>query len=142
MEDSIKNLYNNYANSHQILLFTCTNREEQILQKLNFEYNKHMLDDMVHGFQIDYLISRNEVYQNRNVILDELSLGEKQKICLIRTFLKDSSVLLFDEPTSSLDILSKKYFIEKIKSISANKIVIIVTHDLELIKICNKVINI
>ena len=83
-----------------------------------------MLDDMVHGFQIDYLISRNEVYQNRNVILDELSLGEKQKICLIRTFLKDSSVLLFDEPTSSLDILSKKYFIEKIKSISANKIVI------------------
>lgn len=40
MEDSIKNLYNNYANSHQILLFTCTNREEQILQKLNFEYNK------------------------------------------------------------------------------------------------------
>lgn len=40
MEDSIKNLYNNYANSHQILLFTCTNREEQILQKLNLEYNK------------------------------------------------------------------------------------------------------
>ncbi len=118
--------------------------DESILKNitLNFEYNKNMLDDMVHGFQIDYLISRNEVYQNRNVILDELSLGEKQKICLIRTFLKDSSVLLFDEPTSSLDILSKKYFIEKIKSISANKIVIIVTHDLELIKICNKVINI
>lgn len=43
MEESIKNLYDNYAKSHQILLFTCTNREEQILQRLNLNYNKIVL---------------------------------------------------------------------------------------------------
>lgn len=40
LKDAIKNINENYAKNHQILLFTCTNREENVLQELNLKYNK------------------------------------------------------------------------------------------------------
>ena len=40
LKDAIKNINENYARNHQILLFTCTNREENVLQELNLKYNK------------------------------------------------------------------------------------------------------
>lgn len=66
-----------------------------------------------------------------------LSGGEQQKISIIRTLIKDCDVMLFDEPTSSLDFNSKLFFIEEIKRISTSKIIIIVTHDQNLINICD-----
>ena len=38
LENILKYIYDNYKNN-QILIFTCTNREKQILDKLNMEYN-------------------------------------------------------------------------------------------------------
>ena len=43
LKDTIRNISKNFAENHQILLFTCTNREENILQELNLEYNKVIL---------------------------------------------------------------------------------------------------
>lgn len=58
-----------------------------------------------------------------------LSNGEKQKIGILRTLLKDRPILLFDEPTSSLDQESKEYFYSLIDSIKRDKIIFIVSHD-------------
>ena len=38
LENILKYIYDNYKNN-QVLIFTCTNREKQILDKLNMEYN-------------------------------------------------------------------------------------------------------
>ena len=38
LENILKYIYDNYKNN-QVLIFTCTNREKQILDKLNIEYN-------------------------------------------------------------------------------------------------------
>ena len=43
LKDSIKNISENYEKNHQIILFTCTDREEKILQELNLKYNKIIL---------------------------------------------------------------------------------------------------
>lgn len=39
LKDTICNLNQNYSKSHQIILFTCTKREEQALRDLNIDYN-------------------------------------------------------------------------------------------------------
>ncbi len=71
-----------------------------------------------------------------------LSGGQKQRISLARALVADTSVLILDEVTSSQDKLSTSVIMENIKSISKDKIVIMITHklsDIELGDIIYKV---
>jgi ATP-binding cassette subfamily C protein len=61
-----------------------------------------------------------------------LSGGEKQKISLVRTFLKESDLIILDEPTNALDMKTKKILIDYIELIKKNKIIIIITHDRDM----------
>ncbi len=59
-----------------------------------------------------------------------LSSGEKQKISLARCFLKNSPILLLDEITNSLDNYSKNEILAALNEIKHEKIIIIITHDI------------
>ena len=63
-----------------------------------------------------------------------ISGGQIQKIAIARALYKNSEILIFDEPTSSLDKKSVIEFIKNIKKISKNKTIIIVTHDQAIIE--------
>lgn len=73
--------------------------------------------------------------------MENISGGEKQKIGLVRSLLKKGNVLILDEPTSALDKNSvenlKNYLVKNKK----DKIIIIVTHDDELIDISDFILN-
>lgn len=69
---------------------------------------------------------------------DLLSGGEKQRIALLRTIIKKSEIIIFDEATSSCDIDIKTFFVETIEN--SNKTIICITHDLDIIKSFDKVI--
>ena len=69
---------------------------------------------------------------NQNVKL--LSLGQRQKIFIIRALYNNSDIIIFDEPTSALDknsILELQIILKKIKK---TKTLIVVTHDAEFSK--------
>lgn len=77
-----------------------------------------------------------------NELSSNLSGGECQKICLIREFLRNKKVMIFDEPTSYLDVYSKNVFIKYVRNLKENHIVIIISHDEELFqKIDGKYLN-
>lgn len=80
----------------------------------------------------------NTMINERN---DNLSGGEKQKLSLLRSFLKDPQVLILDEPTSALDSDSKARLIEYINSMREKKITIVISHDMDLIKIADHIIR-
>ncbi|WP_422699013.1 ATP-binding cassette domain-containing protein [Enterococcus durans] len=62
-----------------------------------------------------------------------LSGGEKQRIALARTFLKNGRIVLADEPTGSLDDSNKKIIFSILQELVAEeRLVIVVTHDTEL----------
>ena len=63
-----------------------------------------------------------------------LSKGERQRLMIVITILKDSPLILLDEITSGLDELNKKSILQIIKELSKHKIVILVTHDLPSIE--------
>lgn len=80
--------------------------------------------------------------KNINELSSNLSGGECQKICLIREFLRNKKVMIFDEPTSYLDVYSKNVFIKYVRNLKENHIVIIILHDEELFqKIDGKYLN-
>ena len=64
---------------------------------------------------------------------DSLSVGQRQRLNIIRGILNEASIYIFDEPTSSIDIFNKKIILDKINVLSKNKSVIIITHDNDII---------
>lgn len=75
---------------------------------------------------------------NRSNIKDTLSKGEQQKIQLARLLLKEYPLILLDECFSAFDEVTKKTVISELKKRSNNSIIIIISHDPEIIKRCGK----
>lgn len=69
-----------------------------------------------------------------------LSGGQRQRIAISRIFLKNPPILIFDEPTSSLDNDSEQYVQEAIKNLAENRTTIVVAHKLSTIKNAKKIL--
>jgi len=63
----------------------------------------------------------------------KLSGGEKQRVAIARTVLKNPSILLFDEATSALDSQKEKEIQASLKKISHNRSTLIIAHRLSTI---------
>lgn len=66
--------------------------------------------------------------------IHELSGGQKQRVAIARALSKDSKIILADEPTGNLDSENSHQIMSLLKQISKEKLVIVVTHDIDLAK--------
>ena len=90
-----------------------------------------------------YFTKKFDIIKNLNTNIFNLSGGELKKVYLLKTLLKNADIYIFDEPTVALDIDSIKHFKKIIYNLKYNeKIVIVVTHDNNLITDDMKVIEI
>jgi energy-coupling factor transporter ATP-binding protein EcfA2 len=68
-----------------------------------------------------------------------LSIGEKRRVCLAGVLACDPSILVLDEPSSSLDPKGRRELIDLLRRIPMTKL--IATHDLEfVVELCSRVI--
>ena len=72
----------------------------------------------------------------------KLSAGQQKKMQLIRCILRNTPILLLDEPFANLDKKSKRNIMSFFKEYSKKHIVIIATHDQDTIDMFDQVINI
>ncbi|MCL2412596.1 MAG: ATP-binding cassette domain-containing protein [Bacteroidales bacterium] len=65
--------------------------------------------------------------------IENLSVGEQQRVCIVRTLLANPDVILFDEPTSALDPQRAKKVLELIQQINTHyqKTIVLVSHDVD-----------
>ncbi|WP_173350350.1 ABC transporter ATP-binding protein [Ruminococcus flavefaciens] len=59
----------------------------------------------------------------------DLSGGEKQRLLIARALLKDSSIIVFDEPSSALDSENTRIVNQLIEEIASDKLVLLISHD-------------
>jgi len=69
-----------------------------------------------------------------------LSGGQKQRIALARAFLSDTPILILDDPVSQVDVETGSEIINNIRSMSAEKSVIIVSHRLSALCFAGQII--
>ena len=87
------------------------------------ETSKERLKEMMAEFDIAGL-------ENRKI--SELSGGQKQRVAIVRSLVKDPKIIMADEPTGALDSVTGIQVVETLKKLSKDKLVIVVSHDLEL----------
>src|SRR5207302_7175120 len=66
----------------------------------------------------------------------QLSGGQRQRIAIARAFLKDSPVLILDEPTSAVDTEAEAAILGAIRRLMRGRTVILITHRSSMLESC------
>ena len=78
---------------------------------------------------------KGEIYYN-------FSGGELQRIAIARALFQEKELIIFDESLSNLNHSKQIKIIKEIKKLKTNKIIIMITHDIHLMKYFDKVFKI
>src|SRR5215467_1147507 len=91
--------------------------------------------------RVDSLVERFGISKYANVRVEKLSTGMKQKVSIARTVAHDPLIIIFDEPTVGLDVLSAHEVQETIKELrNEGKTIIFSTHIMsEAERLCNRI---
>jgi len=99
------------------------------------------LDDGKLQARVDAVIERLDMGDFARQRAESLSSGQKQKVAIARAIVHDPPVLMFDEPTSNLDVLASREIREfMVESRARGKCVIFSTHVLhDAERLCDRV---
>lgn len=92
-------------------------------------YKKHEVKQKV----LD-IIEQVGLTKFKNTKVSKLSGGQKQRVAIARAMVKDTPIIVADEPTGNLDSESASEVIEILKKVAKNKLVVVVTHNIEQIE--------
>lgn len=136
------------------------NEPEQVRSKIGFLTSELKLEEFftpnylydffseLHGVPVDIAATRKKIYFERfgidkfaEVKVGNLSTGMKQKTSLVISLVHDPDIIIFDEPTNGLDVLTAKVVTDFLKDLKAQgKSIIVSTHIFNLIeKLCDRV---
>ncbi|MCX4364463.1 MAG: ABC transporter ATP-binding protein/permease [Bacilli bacterium] len=84
--------------------------------------------------RVDYVLGVLDLYRYRKRPASTLSGGERQRVGIARAIAKNPDIVICDEPTGNLDSKNSIEIMNIIKYISKERLVILVTHEVELAK--------
>ena len=99
------------------------------------------LDEATLHKRVEDIIKRLDMGEFRDRRCDKLSTGQKQKTSIARTLVHDPPVMIFDEPTNALDVMTARTIVAFIRECrDAGKTVIFSTHIMsEVEKLCDTI---
>jgi subfamily B ATP-binding cassette protein MsbA len=112
-----------------ILYGNASASDDEIINACKFAAAQDFIEKLPNKY--DTIIGENGI---------KLSGGQKQRLSIARAILKDSSIILLDEATSSLDSESEAIIQKAIENLTKNKTTIIIAHRLSTIRNCDKIL--
>lgn len=122
---------------------------DTIKNNLNFVLNENSRSNsQIHSVLDQLSLSKtiNDLENGIDTVIGEkgskLSGGQLQRLNIARAILKKPDILILDEATNALDKKTEKHILKYIFKAFKNKIVIIISHDSNLLKLCDHVVAI
>ena len=89
------------------------------------------------------ILKRLEMDEYAHKKVNKLSGGQKQRVAIARAMINNPCVLLADEPTGALDVKTTDEIMKVFRNLNKNgTTVIIITHDMEVAGMCDRIIEI
>ena len=126
--------YDAYRNTYIGFIFQEFNILEEYNVLENIELALRLQNKKSSKEEIDNLLKKLGLENLDQRKINELSGGQKQRVAIARALIKNPEIILADEPTGNLDQTSSKQIFDLLKEISKEKLVIVVSHDMESAK--------
>ncbi|HEX5350714.1 MAG TPA: ATP-binding cassette domain-containing protein, partial [Trichococcus sp.] len=119
-------------------------QQYNLLQNLNVYENIQIGSDIgTAPLDIADLLEKVGLEKSRNKYPSQLSGGEQQRVSIVRSLAKNPDIIFCDEPTGSLDEENSKKILQLLQNLNEdyNKTVIVITHNLGIAEMADKVIK-
>lgn len=124
--------------SQDIFLFNNTIKENLILNETIKMEEVIEMAKKINAY--DFI---NQLPQRFNYVIEEnganLSMGQKQRLSILRALLKKPDILIMDEATSNLDTITENIIQNTLNNLDMEMTIIIIAHRLSTIRMCDRI---
>lgn len=114
---------------NNLLLANPQATEEQMLEACRVAGAMDFIDQLPDG--IDSMIGKGG---------DTLSVGQKQRLSIARGIIRDTPILILDEPTAALDPKTENALVEALRNTAQGRLVVVIAHRLSTIREADRII--
>ncbi|PII03903.1 ABC transporter ATP-binding protein/permease [Acholeplasma laidlawii] len=123
--------FDSYRNTMVGFIFQEYNILEEFSVAQNIGLALALQGQKVSDEAVNDLLKKLDIEGLGNRSPNELSGGQKQRVAIARALVKNPQIILADEPTGALDSNTGIQLLETLKSLSKDRLVIVISHDLE-----------
>lgn len=104
-------------------------------EKISHAAQRSGIDEVIAGFENGYETVLGKWFEDGK----ELSIGEWQKVALARAFLRDSGMIILDEPTSSMDAKTEYKVFQKFRDLVQGRSAVIISHRFSTVRMADRI---
>ena len=123
--------YDSYRNTYVGFIFQEYNILEEFTVGANVALAIELQGRKPTSEEINKILKKVDLEGYGNRKPNELSGGQKQRVAIARALVKNPEIIMADEPTGALDSVTGRQVFDTLKSLSKEKLVLIVSHDRE-----------
>lgn len=124
--------YDNYRNTFIGFIFQEYNLLSEFTVEKNIKMAMELQGRVADEKEFEALLEKVDISDLKNRKPSELSGGQRQRVAIARALVKEPRIIMADEPTGALDSNTGVQVLETLKKLSKEKLVIVVSHDMEL----------